>query len=161
MHKSFETKKLIFPAFDTVKMQAALQIEKAMKVTFDTYEDTVNYIEELKNEICTIQMTQTPTGKEHFDTPSVVAAGTTEGQKPPGRLRKDRYTSLLLAHRFAYDAEVAPTSNIDYEDVAGNIKQVAADPSEGMYRGPGVGQMRNAEWVRGSPMTALKRGERI
>ena len=161
MHKSFETKRLLFPAFDTVRMMAALQAEKALNVTFDTYEDVVNCIEELKNEICTIQMTQTPTGKEHFDTPTISTPTTTEGHKKRGRLRKDRYTSILLAHRFAYDSTVTPGVVIDYDDVAGNIRREEGDLSEGMYRGPGIGQMRNAEWCQSSPAVALKRGRRV
>lgn len=156
MHKSLETRKLLFPAFDTIKMQAALAIEKSQGIKFDTYEDVVNCIEELKNELCTIQMTQTPTGKEHFDTPSVVTAGTTEGRKKRGRLRKDRYTSILLAHRYAYDSETSPDTSVDYEDVVGNITVVEADPSEGMLKGPGVGQMRNAEWAREDCYGAIK-----
>lgn len=161
MHKSFETKRLLFPGMDTVKMQAALEIEKANNVTFDTYEDNVANIEELKNELCQIQMSETATGKEHFDTPSVIEPGMAEQKKKTRRLRKDRYTSLLLAHRFVYDNDTAPEVGIDYEDVAGNVQAVKdVDPAEGMYRGPGVGQMRNAEWARMDCTGAVKAGER-
>ncbi len=162
MHKSFETKRLLFPGIDTVKMQAALAAEASLGVTVDTFEDVVNEIEELKNELCNIQMVQTSTGKERFETPNI--SETTqggEGKKKSRRLRKDRYTSLLLAHRYCYDAEVTVETPIDYEDVAGNIHKTEIDPSEGMYRGPGVGQMRNADWARGFGVGAVKRGESV
>ena len=120
-----------------------------MNITFDTYEENVGNIEELKNELCTIQMSETATGKERFDTPAVVSAGSIEGRPRKGRLRKDRYTALLLAHKYIYDKDVRPDTEIDYEDVAGNIAQVKSDnKDEGLYKGPGVGQMRNANWAK-------------
>lgn len=164
LHKSFETKKLLFPGVNTVKLQAAYAREAEQGVRFDTYEDAVNNLEELKNEICTIQISQTATGKERFDTVNVTQPGAVEGRKRMGRLRKDRYTSLLLAHRYIYDNETAPAVGIDYNDVAGNIRAVKADPSEGLYRGPGVSRLRNgAEWreVGLASTGAVKRGERF
>jgi len=162
LHKAFETRTLLFPAFDTVRMQAALEIEKALNVTIDTFEDCVANIEELKNELCTIQMQQTSTGKEKFDTPQRVSAGSVEGRPRKGRLRKDRYSSLMFAHRYVHDTTVTPDMEIDYEDVAGNIAVTRTDPSEGMYRGAGVNRMRNAEWNRQAPHTgAVKGGKQV
>lgn len=162
LHKSLETKVLLFPAFDTVKMCAALEVEKAVGVMFDTYEEIVLNIEELKNEICTIQMTETATGKEKFDTPSVVQPGSVEGRKRTGRLVKDRYTSLLLANKYAYDLDTSQPVVIDYDDIAGNMMINKNKHSGDLYRGPGVGRMRNSEHFRGgSPLGAIKRGERL
>ena len=163
LHKAFETRSLLFPAFDTVRMQAALEIEKALNVTIDTFEDCVANIEELKNELCTIQMQQTATGKEKFDTPQRVSAGTVEGRPRKGRLRKDRYSSLMFAHRYVHDTTVTPDVQIDYEDVAGNVAITRADSSEGMYRGPGASRMVNArDWLHGdSALGATKNGEQI
>lgn len=164
LHKSLETKTLLFPAFDTVKMQAALIAEKSLNVTFDTYEDCVQDIEELKNELCTIQRSETTTGKGRFDTPAVVAAGAVEGRQRKGRLRKDRYTALLLGHKYVYDTDVKPESPIDYDDVPGNFQKFEkVDPSEGMYRGDGVGRMRNsADWNQGGGgFGATKGGEKL
>ena len=163
LHKSLETHTLLFPAFDSVKMYAAIEAEKAMGVIFDTYEENVFNLEELKNELCTIQMSETATGKERFDTPQVVQPGAVEGRNRKGRLRKDRYTALLLSHKHIYDTDIAPDEDIDYEDVAGNIKK-RDNPgkNEVMYRGAGVGRMRNANDARqGNIFKALKKGERI
>jgi hypothetical protein len=161
LHKSMEMKHLLFPAFDTVKMQAALAAEKAQKVTFDTFEENVDNIEKLKNELCTIQMSATSTGKEKFDTPKVVLPGAVEGRKKTGYLRKDRYSALLFAHRYYYDQEIKVEIPINYEDVAGNIKKVATKKDEGMYQGPGMLSMKNADWANKANTGAVKRGKAL
>lgn len=163
LHKSLETRSLLFPAFDSVKMYAAIEAEKSMGIVFDTYEDCVFSIEELKNELCTIQMTETATGKERFDTPQVVQPGAVEGRSRKGRLKKDRYTALLLAHKYIYDQGISEGEEIDYNDVAGNIvKRSKTVENEPMYRGPGVGRMQNAQSTReGGIFKAVKQGKRI
>lgn len=163
LHKSFETRTLLFPAFDSVKMYASLEAEKSMGVVFDTYEENVFNIEELKNELCTIQMSETATGKERFDTPQVIQPGAVEGRARKGRLKKDRYTSLLLAHKYVYDTDISHGTEIDYDDVAGNIeKRGKPEKGEPMYRGPGVGRMRNPQGARtGGIFKAVKRGKKI
>jgi len=163
LHKSFETRTLLFPAFDSVKMYTAMTLEKSMNVIFDTYEDNVFNIEELKNELCTIQMTQTTTGKEKFDTPRVANLASFEGRTRKGRLHKDRYTALLLCHKYIYDADVAPVADLDY-DVPGNIiKNDKISENEPLYKGPGVGQLKNNQYIKrgGGPFGAVKRGHRI
>ncbi|UCG02438.1 MAG: hypothetical protein JSW11_00300 [Candidatus Heimdallarchaeota archaeon] len=163
LHKNLETRTLLFPAFDSVKMYSAIEIEKASGIIFDTYEDNVLNIEELKNEMTTIHMSETPTGKERFDTPRGVQPGTVEGRVKKGRLKKDRYTALLLAHKYIYDTEIAPIVNIDYDDVAGNIKKrIKPNKQEPMYRGPGVGRMKNIQHAQtGDIFRAIKRGKHI
>lgn len=164
LHKSLETKTLLFPAFDGVKMYAAIEAEKATGVIFDTYEENVFNLEELKNELCTIQMSETATGKERFDTPQVVKPGAVEGRARKGRLLKDRYTALLLSHKYIYDTDIATDDGIDYEDVPGNIaKREKAPKNEALYRGPGVGRLINSQYVRGgnSLFGAVKRGQKL
>jgi hypothetical protein len=163
LHKSFETRTLLFPAFDSVKMYASLEAEKSMGVVFDTYEENVFNIEELKNELCTIQMSETATGKERFDTPQVIQPGAVEGRSRRGRLKKDRYTSLLLAHKYVYETDISHGTEIDYDDVAGNIeKRGKSEKGEPFYRGPGLGRLRNAHGARsGDLYKAVKRGKRI
>lgn len=162
LRQAFETKSLLFPALDTVRMQAALEIERAKGIVVDTFEDCVLSIEELKNELCTIQMQQTSTGKERFDVPRQVSDKVLEGRVRRGRLHKDRYSSLMLAYRYLRDTISAPVPSIDYDDVAGNVSVVRGDPGEGLYRGAGVGRMRNIDWARGEPSVgAVKRGERV
>jgi len=163
LHKGFETRRLLFPAFDVVKIEASILAEKSMNIMFDTYEECVYNIEELKNELCTIQMSATTTGKEKFDTPNVVSGGAVEGRQKKGRLKKDRYTALMLAHKYVYDTDTQPVDDIDYEDIAGNFKKVESNPGEGMYRGPGIARMKNApEWKGGGDyFGGVKKGDKI
>jgi len=164
LHKSLETQRLLFPAFDTVIMQAALIAEKSLDINSDTYEECVYNIEELKNELCTIQRTETTTGKERFDTPTSVTSAIVEGRYKKGRLRKDRYTSLLLAHKYIYSVDVTPESGIDYNNVAGNFKKVKnLDPNMALYHGPGIAGFTNAEeWMRSTKTkNALQNGDII
>lgn len=163
LHKSLETRRLLFPAFDSVKMYASLQAEKSAGIVFDTFEENVFNIEELKNELCTIHMSETATGRERFDTPTVVQPGAVEGRSRKGRLKKDRYTALLLSHKYIYETEIAYDDGIDYEDVAGNVeKRSKPDKEEPMYRGPGVGRMVNSKDVNaGGVFRAVKKGKRI
>ena len=60
---------------------------------YDTLEDCLMEIEELKNELSTIIITQTLTGRDRWDTPEVKLPGNKKG-----RLRKDRYSSLLMGN---------------------------------------------------------------
>ena len=163
LHKSLETHTLLFPAFDSVKMCASIEAEKSMGIVFDTFEDNVFNLEELKNELCTIQMSETATGKERFDTPNVVQPGAVEGRARKGRLKKDRYTALLLSHKFIYDTQISHGDELDYENVAGNIqKRAKPGKNEPMYRGPGLGRMRNSQGARqGDIFKAIKQGRKI
>ncbi len=161
LHKSLETRCLLFPAFNPIKIEASLRLEGSIGKTIDTFEDCTADIEELKNELCNIQMTVTATGREHFDTPTTIAPGAVEGRKRTGKLKKDRYSALLFAHRYAYEVDVRAVPKEDYNDVAGNISIVQSDPSLGMYRGLGVAAMQNNQWVRGSGGGAAKGGERV
>ena len=53
-------------------------------------------IEELKNELALIEMSQTTNGRDRWDTPEVKVG---VGKKK--RMRKDRYSSLLMANMAA------------------------------------------------------------
>jgi len=145
LHKSLETKRLLFPAFDTVKMQGALIVEKHNDLLFDTYEENVNNIEELKNELCTIKRQETPTGKEKFDTPSVIDPSLVDEKGKKGKLQKDRYIGLLLSHKYFYENFLkADIPTIDYDDVAGNIEKVKTQGKEkDFYKGIGISRMRH------------------
>ncbi len=163
LHKGLETRSLLFPAFDSIKMYAAIEAEKSIGVSFDTYEENVFNIEELKNELCTIQMSETATGRERFDTPQVVSPGAVEGRTRKGRLKKDRYTALMLSYKYVYDTGVSQVEDIDYDDVVGNItKSTKPVENESMYRGAGVGRLKNAGDVRqNNRFGAVKRGKRL
>lgn len=93
LRKDFEDKVCIFPYFDSVSLGLAQIADDKGNRIYDTLEDCLLEIEELKNELSTIVVTQTMTGKDRWDTPEVKLPGNKKG-----RLRKDRYSALLMAN---------------------------------------------------------------
>jgi hypothetical protein len=97
MRKDFEDKVLLFPEFDAALVAMAMEEDSHHNRIYDTLEDAVKEVEDLKEELATIIHTQTPgTFRDHWDTPEIK----TEGSKK-GRLRKDRYSALLMANSAA------------------------------------------------------------
>lgn len=144
MRKDFEDKALLFPHFDPMSIMVAAQEDiNAGRVKrsengdfiplYDTLEDVVLEIEELKDELATIVHTQTANGRDHWDTPEVKLPG---GKK--GRLRKDRYSALLMANMAARSKMRAPPSPA-YKPVGGFAKNIAGamnrtvGPQGGLY----------------------------
>lgn len=148
LRKDMEDKCLIFPRFDTVTLGLAADADAIRQKLFekehpdktfniyDTVEDCVMEIEELKNELSTIVMTQTSTGpnaRDRWDTPEVKLPN---GKK--GKLRKDRYSALVMANMIARTikrAEAPPEYNM-IGDFANNIvvgNQACEGPA---YSGP-------------------------
>lgn len=104
-----ESKVLLFPRFDQVSLEvaSAMDYERLAKFEtenpgirarpYDTLEDCVFDIEQLKDELTTIIKTRAGTaGRDKWDTPETKLAS---GKK--GRLRKDRYSALLMANMAA------------------------------------------------------------
>ena len=118
MKKDMENKSLLFPKFDTVELAKANIMDDQLELRFDTYEDNVMNIEELKNEISTIVISQTSKlGAEHFDTPDIKG----EGQKK-GRLRKDRFSALLYANYFVRNKNKQDSINVAPPVFGGRIE---------------------------------------
>jgi hypothetical protein len=134
LRKDFEDKNILFPYFDSLSLGFAAEEDNRTNRIFDTLEDCVTEIEELKDELATIIHTQTGTsGRDHWDTPQVKIAG---GKK--GRLRKDRYSSLVLANMSARTMSRAPTKT-EYNTVGGFAKDMAHGKSDysNLYSGAG------------------------
>lgn len=100
LKKDMETRDIIFPFHDSVSYIEAefyspvfVQAENATSFLYDTLEDCMSEIEDLKNELSIITISETATGKEHFDTPDKKTSGMQKG-----RMRKDRYSALLMAN---------------------------------------------------------------
>jgi hypothetical protein len=104
LRKDFEDKVLLFPFFDPISLSISEHQDNIKGRSYDTLEECVLDIEELKDELSMIQMTQTSNGRDRWDTPEVVV-GT--GRKT--KMRKDRYSSLLMANMAARKIERAPT----------------------------------------------------
>jgi intein/homing endonuclease len=138
MKKDFEDKVLLFPYFDPIKLyEANLDDKKFGRIIInskgeevqlqDTFEDLVMEIEELKNELSTITHTQTPkTNREHWDTPEII-----QSNNRRGRLRKDRYTSLLMANMAARTMIRAPMP-IQYKATGGFAKDIVKEQTDNL-----------------------------
>ncbi len=105
LRKDFEDKSVLFPYFDSVSLGVALEVDKSIGRKYDTLEDCVMEIEELKDELSMIIMTVTSNGRERWDTPEVKTGA---GRK--SRLRKDRYSSLIMANMSARYLNVEKTT---------------------------------------------------
>jgi len=144
-----EQKLLLFPDFDSVTLAIAHQEDKkkiedsGIKYSdieekiglYDTLEDCMFEIEELKSELSSIVHTKTPTGSERWDTPE-----TKVGTGKKSRMRKDRYSSLVMANMGARQTGrimvVPPTYNIlgflsgtqNHKSINNNQKLYASGP---------------------------------
>ena len=134
LRKDLEDKVLLFPRFDSITIGIS-NVEDGMKGRmYDTLEECVMDIEELKDELSMIQMTQTANGRDRWDTPEVVVAA---GKK--SKMRKDRYSSLIMANMAARVLDRMPTQE-QYEFFGGFASTMPKDSNqkktENLYTGP-------------------------
>tara|TARA_B100000287_G_scaffold363855_1_gene357785 strand:+ start:639 stop:2684 length:2046 start_codon:yes stop_codon:yes gene_type:complete len=130
LRKDLESNCLLFPKFDTVLLSEAIAQDKLSNRYYDTLEDCVMEIESLKDELATIEHTQTSSGRDKWDTPQTVEAG---GKK--GRLRKDRYSSLLMANEVAHTLN-NQLSGTEHKFVGGYANQQKGLKKGQLYTGP-------------------------
>ena len=137
LRKDLEDRVLLFPRFDPVTIGLAIEDDKrAMNAgdktrLYDSLEDCVMEIEELKDELSTIVMSQTSiSGRDKWDTPEVKMAN---GRK--GRLRKDRYSALIIANMIARSIIRAPVP-VQYNVIGGTTGTIDKSKSGQMYNGP-------------------------
>lgn len=140
--KDMLDKTLLFPRFDSVSLELAhygdAELAKSLGQTriYDTLEDAVMEIEELKNEMCSIVMSRTGTGvnsRDRWDTPETT---TKDGKKT--RMHKDRYSALIMANYIARHIQRAPAP-IEYNVIGGFSHQIVARSNQNtgkLYNGP-------------------------
>lgn len=142
LRKDFEDKVLLFPVFDNLTLGLAMEkeaknvIEADLDPIYDTLSECILEIEELKSELTTIVMSQTSNAagaRERWDTPDVKGANSKRG-----KLRKDRYSSLIMANSVARAINRADIP-IEYEVIGGSDGSYRQD--ETLYKGP--------EWFTG------------
>ena len=144
MRKDLEDKVLLFPRFDTLTLSLMTEKDKifftemkekvgdstALRL-YDTLEDVAMEVEELKDELSTVVMSITTAGRERWDTPEV-KLGT--GKK--GRMRKDRYSALVIANMIArtIQREIPPPK---YQHIGLVVGEQGEKKDNGkMYMGP-------------------------
>lgn len=129
LKKDMEDKVLLFPYFDAVSVIDADYVDYKSD-NEDTLIKCIEEIEELKNELCTITVSQTAaTNRERWDTPEFKLPN---GKK--GRMRKDRYSSLLMANMTARTVE--RMYQYDIQTVIGGFaKSSKNDTDTDMFKG--------------------------
>ena len=154
LRKDLEDKALLFPNFDNLTLGLAMEsegksiVESDLNPLYDSLSECILEIEELKNELTTIVMTQTsqgPNARDRWDTPEVKLSG---GKK--GRLRKDRYSALVIANMIARQMSRALDTSVTYDAIGGDTRSIAKDNNEQMYKGP--------EWFTSSVNDDFYRG---
>jgi hypothetical protein len=98
LKSDFEHQLILFPYYDAIEVFNAGMDDLKENRDFDTLEDVLAEIEELKTEICIIQHSQSDiTHRERWGAPEIKAAGT--GKK--GLLHDDRYAAFVMANMAA------------------------------------------------------------
>lgn len=121
LKKDMEDKSLMFPFTDEISYALAEYYDESSgesKTLYDTLDDCIYEIDELKKELTTVVITETSTGKEKFDTPSIKT-----GINKKGRLKKDRYSALLLSNWVARSIilDESQFSNPDTKTMSGFV----------------------------------------
>ena len=96
LKKDFMDKSCLFPYVDAVEYALAMGEDEMNNRLYDTLEDCIFDLNELKDELSTIVLTITPAGRERWDTPETKIPG-----QKKGRMRKDRYSALVMANMVA------------------------------------------------------------
>jgi len=130
LRKDFEDKVILFPMFDTISLGIANAEDGLKGRNYDTLEQCVMEIEDLKDELTMIQITQTATGRDKWDTPETVI-----GTGKKGKLRKDRYSALIMANMAARTLARIPTPE-EYNFYGGFATIEKTDNKGDMYSGP-------------------------
>lgn len=132
LRKDMEDKALIFPFFDTATLGLSLEEDKKLNRLTDTLEDCVIEIEQLKDELALIVISQSQNGRERWDTPD-----TKSGKK--NKLRKDRYSALLMANDAARRLNIERVSikyDEDYYKNVGFAQRHVGERGKDYYSGP-------------------------
>lgn len=128
---ALEQKTLLFPFHDALTTEFAKVSDNSFNLLYDTLQDCIQEIEELKDELSTIIMTSTESGRDKWTTPDKKEPGMKKG-----KMRKDRYTALLISNSVA---DFAVKENADvrmYTTLGGFAIGEKADSIGPSYSGP-------------------------
>lgn len=134
MRKDLEDRKLLFPYVDTVDLAKIDLSEDIDAHDLNNFEEVIIEIEETKNELCTIEMSQTPSGRDKWDTPEIKLSGNKKG-----RMRKDRYSAILMANYVARNLSTDPSLMQRYDPTGGwaqKFQKLERQENEKDYSGP-------------------------
>ncbi len=146
LKKDMESKTLLLPRFSPASVGLAIEKDKAAnRLSIDeetgennyvseTLEEVIFEIEEMKNELAIIEHSVTANNRDKWDVPEIKLPGSKKG-----RLRKDRYTALLMGNMSARTianapvVEEAPQTGMAVADFS-NRKKI--DSGDSLYYGP-------------------------
>jgi hypothetical protein len=134
MKHDLEQRILLFPYSDPIEIALAGKADLDAGRAFDTLDEVVAEIDELKDELQTIQRTSTPTGREHWGAPKI------KDNLSAGQLYDDRYCALLMANTASRRIRLEPKQEVSY--VAGGfasqftIQNFEEKKNEPLYVGP-------------------------
>ena len=132
LRKDLEDKICLFPCFDPAMIELASIKDNSESRLYDTLEDCIMEIEELKDELSTIIIERTPAGRDRWSTPEIKLPGNKKG-----RMRKDRYSSLLMANMTA--RTIARDRHIVHNVTEGNFASTLKLEKTGTdYSGPAI-----------------------
>ena len=130
LRMDMQNKTILFPDFDPITLEMSAIEDNQLKRDYDTLEDCVFEIEELKQELSIIIQTRTAlTGREHWDTPEIKLGG---GKKD--HMLKDRYSALVIANMLARQMFLA-IPDPEYRP-AGGVVGAQKTTSGDLYAGP-------------------------
>jgi len=137
LKKDITEKSLLFPYYDTSILVTDGGMSMEDVPNYDTLEDIFDEIEELKDELISIVVTITPSGRESWDTPDIKQAN---GKK--GKAKKDRYSALLLANMAARAITPVPFTGMERSTAGDFASIVKSKYSED------VGYKTAPEWMK-------------
>lgn len=139
LRKDFEDKVLLFPRFDNLTLGLAMEqegkniLEDDLNPLYDSLSECILEIEELKNELTTIVMSQTSNSsnaRDRWDTPE-----TKTSAHRKGKMRKDRYSSLIIANMIARTISRS-LKPVDYDIIGSNARDGVSGSGGALYKGP-------------------------
>lgn len=132
LRHDLEQQLILFPFFDVIDIANCQSEDYEGHRIYDTIEDAYLEIEELKTELTTIVMTRTQFGRDKWSTPSVKDANNKKG-----RLRKDRYSGLIMANYLAKKLVKPDSTQLPSYVSIGGFADNTANVGGNMYTGGG------------------------
>ena len=132
LRKDFEDKTILFPMFDAISIGISNAEDGLKGRVYDTLEQCVLEIEDLKDELTMIQITQTTSGRDRWDTPDTVI-----GTGKKGKQRKDRYSALIMANMAARTlARIPERASYEFYGGFATMSDKEKGPQGDPYSGP-------------------------
>ena len=122
LRKDIVERKTLFPEYNAAELAVYEAQDNLFNNRYDTIGDCYSEINELKIETSMIKHSQTQGGTERWDVPRI---STVDSENNKKKLKKDRFTALLLANWAAY--YYVNNKNREYQTSSWNYHSVKRD----------------------------------